>query len=877
MTSRHAMPPPPTRLPSRKPSGRQRIGKMALPASLRVPVTTERSPTDRFASTPQATPTSAGASAKVFLTLTDSPEGAAADAHELAPAPITAGQSATVKPTFRLSGSGIERAACREDASFVIEAHHPQSGERIDLNGEPVAVQVRGVQKTRCKLVRNADGTITAIWKPSQSGKYEIVVSHRGKQIAGSPWMVKTFTPEPHAPLCSIRGHGIFTAVAREPASFEVSFRDQMGAVSAAQFLDVFVEEAWTNRAAASRLPSDSKPTDDLSAYFDRHHPHVSACRRLLGDVRGVVVGPKPLAVRATKDVDCKATVGSLPAGTVVLVLQLDEAHLPDRLEGLVVAAASPLADLSASTNLIEGWATLKRGGQQGIETRSRLDTGLKAEHVKHWERQMRTDKLEQAGKAGVSTEQQGAEKDAAERSAAAPVAAPSGTPSGKSEPAAAGGHPVSSTARREGAGAEETPTGGSVFIEELKLTLDPSGFSYGGAYPGVLHAKGVIHEWHKVSYTVSIAGTYLLHVRLRGAKEALPLPGSPFLLTVSPGLPYGPSTLFGTPGTGETGQRRKILIRGLDKVGNAVTVSGAALGGCSLKHLVRGVHGGVSADDLETEIVDHQDGTYSFFATSTRPGTYEVHMSFAPDGLPLLGSPAKLLFRSTIPDMSRCEINGPGISSFKTNEAATIRVTLNDAYGNRCHPSATFTDSCKFGMSMMVVTAQMLAANKGKRMPISDQPLFPDFGGTWKVHDTKDGGGTYFELKYTRSEGGAGISLQLWYTKGAEGMQKASVSACMRGPLRWERVWKRRQAKRPQSRPFRPHRRSRCRRSRPSQEIMPSQSACLMKCRRGGASVRSTSLRARRPRSVDASTFPATLRIRTQTWEAPRARMPSK
>ena len=97
-------------------------------------------------------------------------------------------------------------------------------------------------------------------------------------------------------------------------------------------------------------------------------------------------------------------------------------------------------------------------------------------------------------------------------------------------------------------------------------------------------------------------------------------------------------------------------------------------------------------------------------------------------------------------------------------------QVTLQDHYGNRCYPKGSFCDACVFGMSMMVHTAQTLAANKGKRPALSEQPLFSEFDGAWGTHDVANGGGRYFELTYIRREGGAGISLQLWYSLGGDG-----------------------------------------------------------------------------------------------------------
>jgi hypothetical protein len=48
------------------------------------------------------------------------------------------------------------------------------------------------------------------------------------------------------------------------------------------------------------------------------------------------------------------------------------------------------------------------------------------------------------------------------------------------------------------------------------------------------VHSKGHLHEYHKVHFSIGRAGRYLLHVRLQQA--ALPLPGSPFALVVTPG-----------------------------------------------------------------------------------------------------------------------------------------------------------------------------------------------------------------------------------------------------------------------------------------------------------------------------------------------------
>ena len=483
--------------------------------------------------------------------------------------------------------------------------------------------------------------------------------------------------------------------------------------------MDVFVEEAPSTRAAATHLqgvahleadPNNADPVSaDLSAHLDRNHASVRACRRVLGDVRGKVVGPKPMVVRETRD-SGSAEVGRLPAGTVVFVLELDESRAPDRYLGLVMAhapgqpggeqaqqqpppqqqpqqaaaAVAAEADSAASNPLpmIEGWATLiAEGGKvMLLDSKSRLDAGLRAETVKHWERHLRTDRLEvgkellqdsgaaggglggcvdpqwgeaaegAAGLAGAAlghlehdsgggrehTEgmdgaveeggrvlaaassanpKDGAEKGSGGRAGDTKVTARGEAATARGEAAPATRLPIGRSRRAPVAGGtggaggaaastasaplDDPPDKKSPFMEELRLTSEPHGFAFGGAYPGVLHAKGALHEYHKVSYMVSVAGSYLLHVRLRMPKEATPLPGSPFLLTVSPGEPYARSTVLSNPGRSETGEWWVSRIHAKDKTGNTIIK-----GGCRIE-CVRGA----DSEELQKEVVDNKDG----------------------------------------------------------------------------------------------------------------------------------------------------------------------------------------------------------------------------------------------------------------------------
>ena len=119
--------------------------------------------------------------------------------------------------------------------------------------------------------------------------------------------------------------------------------------------------------------------------------------------------------------------------------------------------------------------------------------------------------------------------------------------------------------------------------LETESALLDPTGvgFGFGGVFPGYIHAKGVLHEAHKVHFSVDRVGRYLLHVRLRD--QSRPIAGSPFALLVEPGA-ASPMTTTLQPETeplyGEVGLNNedgcRLLLRTYDRTGN-VCKSGEA------------------------------------------------------------------------------------------------------------------------------------------------------------------------------------------------------------------------------------------------------------------------------------------------------------
>ena len=143
--------------------------------------------------------------------------------------------------TFRVSGAGLHLATVRESAHFTIEALDA-NGARMACGGEPIFVAIRGVSHVRARVSDLDNGLYEVEWRPTVSGHYTISISSMGVSMPGSPFAAVATTPEPAPSRCLVRGQSLYKAVAREVHSFEVSFKDRLGAKTHAVDLDVFVE-----------------------------------------------------------------------------------------------------------------------------------------------------------------------------------------------------------------------------------------------------------------------------------------------------------------------------------------------------------------------------------------------------------------------------------------------------------------------------------------------------------------------------------------------------------------------------------------------------------------------------------------------------------
>lgn len=228
------------------------------------------------------------------------------------------------------------------------------------------------------------------------------------------------------------------------------------------------------------------------------------------------------------------------------------------------------------------------------------------------------------------------------------------------------------------------------------EAALDPTGvgFAYGSVFPGVLHGKGLLHETHKVNYSINSVGRYLLHVRVRD--QSRPIAGSPFALVVEPGV-ASPHKTWLQPEHGQmrgevglsAGDGCQLVVRTYDRTGNMCRAGGAKvttgkLMSRKLQLQGQGIEGGI-IDDLQSTCIDNADGTYRLTWKSKKRGPVDVEVLI--NGQPVRGSPMRLDFVSTKPLLHKTVLSGEGLKMAVAGRPAPIKLALSDEYSNASSP----------------------------------------------------------------------------------------------------------------------------------------------------------------------------------------------
>lgn len=299
------------------------------------------------------------------------------------------------------------------------------------------------------------------------------------------------------------------------------------------------------------------------------------------------------------------------------------------------------------------GWVTLTKDGSKLVTSKLRLDCHSRYEQVQQWTRRLQHQKL--------------------------PMLA--------SKP----GEHLRESEKRVLAG--ESPS----LPIALELASDPASFAFGGVFPGILHAHGKLHEVHRVMYSVGVAGKYLLHVRLR--KQAVALPGSPFLLEVEPGKAHALSSRLPLePMVDEVGEWQTIMITTADSMGNSCSA-----GGSSVTAGTTDLRKNQDADGkrlVQSRCEDLGDGTYRVQFRTERPGTYETFVTI--NGEHVVNSPKMMTFLATKPVLAKSKVTGGAMFHMVVREPSGLHIELFDQFGNAARPTKEYRASFRPTLSLL-------------------------------------------------------------------------------------------------------------------------------------------------------------------------------
>ena len=408
-----------------------------------------------------------------------------------------------------------------------------------------------------------------------------------------------------------------------------------------------------------------------------------------------VVTSKSPLIIRAGIEME-SARIGQLRPGRKVNVLQivepqdpnsgesaracimLDDEEEPHRAEHEAVkqqswreayperpgwwddmGLGSPRSPRSYRQQVPLGWVTLAKEGRKLVTPRTHLAAGARQQHIQAWARRKAVD------------------------SSLAATALQKNKPKGDEH---VGRDAVGQRRKKPVVSVGKQDNG--LFINELKSDPNGIGFAYGGVEPGRLHAHGQPVQTHKVYYSIAICGEYKLHVGLR--QQEIPVPGSPFTLTVLAGQAHSLSTtlpssmlpLRGVVGFGE-GQGCRHTLQVMDKMGNKCTAGGAKVECLS------------DSGKVTSKCTDNGDGTYLLEWNSNDAGTFKASVTI--DGILIKGTPAPLRLASGTPSLAKTVLEGDGLSSVHAGKNSICIIKLLDEHSNVAIAPPTF----RFGMTL--------------------------------------------------------------------------------------------------------------------------------------------------------------------------------
>ena len=635
----------------------------------------------------------------------------------------------------RVSGSGLSQSVVGSLAQFTITACDAEGNKRTS-GGDNFAVIMRGARRSgsqpalvRTKLTDRMDGTYMCEYRPWMTGQYYVEVRLDVEKIRGSRFTLNVITLRPDAGQCVVRGDALNRAVARVSQKFDVLFVDAIGHTAHAEELDVYVEPYYGGEQGTTARGGMSSRNSGRSAVGPASAPEPASAPMATDTEEGKKAGKKSVSVSNTVVEDNgpasapagpeaaaprSTSPGSSRSGTNTARVA-DPVDVSDggggggKARPLVEDAAPEaepdgatreLAPSSAATYhrsdtgsapLKSAMSSARAGSTDGVTPRTpgrpytsrmkRLDAPTRQRHLQLWQTRIAADKF-------------------LNRRAAESAFRETGYGDEGKKKKKIGGEP-----------------GQPSFMHEL--SADKFGFAFGGVDPGTLHAHGKLIKVHHVSYSVGLAGRYKLHVGLR--QQMLPLPGSPFDLSVEPGSAYAGSTRLPTDkyhlsGMADEEWQMGLVLRTADMLGNLCEKGGAALT-MSLPKRWAADHE-LDENPVNCRVVDKADGSYECDWSSTLAGTFPLEVCI--DGAHVAGSPISVTVKPAKPDVNRFVASGAGLAKAVAGVPAPMRIRVADRFDN----TADIGSTTQFGL-VLVPQAGAAAFGKGdkKKVEQADGP----------------------------------------------------------------------------------------------------------------------------------------------------------
>lgn len=242
-----------------------------------------------------------------------------------------------------------------------------------------------------------------------------------------------------------------------------------------------------------------------------------------------------------------------------------------------------------------------------------------------------------------------------------------------------------------------------------------------------------------------------------------MPLPGSPFTLSVGPSAAHAPSTKLpasALPLRGIVGEdfSCSCVLVAADRMGNrrgspwclpCIFLAHQPGLGHWCRRCVEGsadVKVGINSTEVACASTDNGDGSYTLEWQSKISGTFKTWCTIG--GAHVVGSPTQIIMLSGAPDVPKCDVHGAGLRTAIAGLMSVVEITCKDRFSNQLNADSMKGTPMRFGLALVPITG---GDNRSQRDTVPSMP----FEGQWvksEKGETVEGrapGGEYFKIQW--------------------------------------------------------------------------------------------------------------------------------